>query len=409
MRRVVLSVRGTARWRGRAVLATVLAAAVLATGGCSRVSRSPSADPSASGGSSAAPGPGTGDIMDESRALVGTAFRGTYKPPDATPRPAARGKRLVVISGGQTSPTSAIPTAGAVEAGRALGWDVQVLDMQLNPANAPRLVKQAVAAGVDGIVANFDCILAPAELADAKARGIQLVALYGFDCDDPSFGPRKGPPLFTTFVNYGLDRLDAPQYTAGFGALIASAIITETNGTAKVISFTDPSQTILRYIQLGFLKQMARCTGCQVLETVEFAPNELGPALTDKAVAALQRHPDATVIRTPFSAATQLSLAPALVRTGRHEKMMVIGGEGFPADLDLIRTAKGLTMTFWIDSQWTGWAAVDALNSEFVAQPARAAGFGTMLLDRNHNLPPSGPAQHNIDFKGIYRRAWGVG
>jgi hypothetical protein len=35
--------------------------------------------------------------------------------------------------------------------------------------------------------------------------------------------------------------------------------------------------------------------------------------------------------------------------------------------------------------------------------------MGGMLIDKEHNLPPSGPVQHNINFKNIYRKAWGVG
>jgi ribose transport system substrate-binding protein len=357
----------------------------------------------------AGPSLGTGDVLAESADLVAQQYRGTYKPPDSTPRPAARGKKLFIISGGQASATSAIPTEGAVEAGRALGWQVQVLDMRFDPANAAKLVSQAITSGADAIVANFDCVLAATELAEAKAKGIQTVPLYGFDCDDPGLGSRAGQPLYTTFVNYGLTRVDAPKYHAGFGALTASVIINQSHGSAKVVSFSDSTSTAMRYITLGFEQQMKRCPGCQIVENVEFTPAELGPPLIEKAVAALRRHPDATAVRTPYSAATLLSIAPALVRTGRNEKLMVIGGEGFAQDLDLIRTDKGLTTTFLIDSEWTGWSAVDALNSRFAGQEARPAGFGTMLVDKEHNLPPSGPAQHNIDFKSIYRRAWGVG
>jgi hypothetical protein len=32
-----------------------------------------------------------------------------------------------------------------------------------------------------------------------------------------------------------------------------------------------------------------------------------------------------------------------------------------------------------------------------------------MLVDRDHNLPPSGNVQHNINYKSVFRKAWGVG
>jgi ribose transport system substrate-binding protein len=394
--------------RGAAFVAAVVLVGALA--GCVAGADQPSApaSPPANAGALGAGGSGV-DVLADARALAATGYRGTYQSPDPAPRPAVPAKKVAVISGGQQAPSFAIPVAGAAEAARALGWDVQVYDLKLNRANAGSLIKEAVAAGVNGIVANFDCVFAPAELAEARARGIEIVSLYGFDCNDPSFGPASGPAQFSTAVNYGVTQSDLGKYTAGFGALIASTIIAASEGKAKVINVTDPTATVLRYVQLGFAQQMARCGGCTVLETVESTPAELGKTLEDKITAAMARHPDATVIRAANSAGVQLSVAPAVVKAGRQHSISVVGGEGFIQDLDLIRTRKGLNVTLLIDSTWTGWAAVDALNSRFVGEPARAAGFGVMVIDREHNLTPSGPAQHNIDFKRVYRRAWGVG
>jgi ribose transport system substrate-binding protein len=109
---------------------------------------------------------------------------------------------------------------------------------------------------------------------------------------------------------------------------------------------------------------------------------------TAKVKAALNRHPDTT---------------------GRRTGLVVIGGEGQARDLDLIRTRQGLTMTLSTDSQRAGWATVDSLNSAFNGEEPRPAGFGGMLIDRNHNLPPSGPVEHNVNFTNVYRKAWGVG
>lgn len=51
-------------------------------------------------------------------------------------------------------------------------------------------------------------------------------------------------------------------------------------------------------------------------------------------------------------------------------------------------------MTLNTDSQWAGWATVDSLNRAFNGEGPRPAGFGGMLVDRGHNLPPSGPVVH---------------
>jgi ribose transport system substrate-binding protein len=353
--------------------------------------------------------PTSSDVMAEARASTGAAWKGTYRSPDPSPRFAVKGRRIAVISRGQQSPTSSVPVSGAVEAARALGWSATVLDLKLNPAAAPEAVGRAIDLGVDGIVANFDCAYAPAEFARARAAGIKIIPLFGFDCTDPSVTGAAGQPTYTTFVNYGVARVDTARYTKNFGTVSANAVIAATGGTAKVIAFNDPSSTVLKYTHAGFVEQIARCSGCEVLEVIEFGSSDLGPALTAKVKAALDRHPDATVVRSPHSAATQLSIGPAVVAAGRQNDLVVIGGEGQARDLDLIRTRQGLTMTLNTDSQWAGWATVDSLNSAFSGEEPRPAGFGGVLVDREHNLPPSGPIQHNVNFKDIYRKAWGVG
>lgn len=393
------------RRRLRGIVTAGVVVALLAAAGCAGDRRDPidgtlSAEPS---------GTGAEAVLAQARSATAAAWRGTYRSPDPGVRLAAKGKKIAVISRGQQSPTSSIPVSGAVEAAKALGWQVSVLDLRLNPSSAPAVVQQAIELGVDGIVANFDCAYAPVQFAAAKARGIKIIPLFGFDCTDPSVTGTPGESQYTTFVNYGVARVDTAKYTMGFGAVAANAVIAATNGTAKVIAFNDESSTVLHYTHAGFVETIKRCPGCRILEVVEFGTNELGPVLAAKAKAALQRHPDATVMRSAHSAATQLSIAPALVAAGRQNSVLLIGGEGQPKDLDLIRTKQGLNMTLSTDSQWAGWATVDSLNSAFNGESPRPAGFGGMLIDRDHNLPPSGPVQHNVNFKDVYRKAWGVG
>lgn len=387
---------------GRALALVALVLALTACGG----TRGPEPDDT----SSAVPsGTAASDVLAQARAMTEAAWKGTYRSPDDGTRLAAKDRRIAVISRGQQSPTSSVPVSGAVEAAKELGWGVTVLDLKLDPSNAPDAVTRAINLGVDGIVANFDCAYAPAEFARARSLGIKIVPLFGFDCTDASVTGTAGDPTYTTFVNYGVARVDTAKYTRNFGTVAANAVIAATNGTAKVVAFNDPSSTVLKYTHAGFIEQIGRCPGCEVLEVIEFGSNELGPSLAAKAAAALARHPDATVVRSPHSAATQASIGPAVVAAGRQADLVVIGGEGQLRDLDLIRTRQGLTMTLNTDSQWAGWATVDSLNSAFNGEEPRPAGFGGMLVDRDHNLPPSGPVEHNVNFKNVYRKAWGVG
>ncbi len=49
---------------------------------------------------------------------------------------------------------------------------------------------------------------------------------------------------------------------------------------------------------------------------VDFTGAELGPVLQQKVSSALLQHPDANVIKSPFTAATLLGIAPAVVQSG---------------------------------------------------------------------------------------------
>jgi ribose transport system substrate-binding protein len=392
----------------RSVVALLAAVALVAgTAAC----KEDSDDPAAVSASPTVVPSGSGppvDVLTEARDAVARLYKGTYRPPDTGTRIAAKGKKLAILSPSQESPSSAIPVNAAAEAGQALGWTVHVLDLQYDAKRAPALVREAIALGVDAIISVIDCGHAPDAFAEAKAKGILIAPLYSFDCTDPTLFGGPGPSQFTTFVNYGAAQVDNAKFVAGAGALAASVLIAATNGTAKVLAFTDPGSTILTYTHAGFLAQMARCTGCKVLESVNLISAEGPVALQAKVRDALARHPDANAIRSSHSSATQQFIAPALVASGRQNQVLVIGGEGQDKDLDLIRTKQGLNLTLSTDSAWFGWAVVDTVNSAFNREKPRANGLGGMLIDREHNLPPSGPVQHNINFKSIYKKAWGV-
>jgi ribose transport system substrate-binding protein len=405
------------RWRGTpgralvAVCATLAVAASLTACGDDKKGEGPgtAATPTPSGSVSGPPV----DFMTESKNIVTTSFKGTNKVPDGTPRLAAKGIRLAIISRGQQSTSSKIPTDAAEEAARALGWTVLRYDLALEPRKAPQAVKDALQAGVHAIVTNVDCAYAAQEFAEAKGRGVLIIPLFAFDCTDPTVTGTPGPAQFTTFTNYTgntQQRGDPARQNAGAGILAAAAVIVATQGKAKVLAFNETSSTVLNYMHIGFVSQIKKCTTCQLLEEIKYTAEDVASgALRTKVDDALRRHPEVTAIRGANSTAIQTAIAPALVAKKIQGQVTVVGGEGLLSDLDLIRAKQGLNITLSFDTPWHAWAAVDTLNSTLNGQPGRVPGVGFMLIDKDHNLPPSGPVQHNVNFKDVYRKAWGVG
>lgn len=359
--------------------------------------------------SNAAPvAPEASEAADASGADSDLNYAGTLRDPDATARPIATGKKLVIISAGQASISSSVPVGAAEEAAKAAGWEVDVYDNQLNPANSEGLVRQAIASGADGIILQaIDCPGVKGPLQEAKAKGIQVIGIYAFDCDDPIFGG-SDPALFSGSINYGADaEAGIGQFTEKYGADQAKAVIAATGGKAKVIFFnSDP--IVLQYTGKGFLDELKKCAECEVVAEIDFAGAELGPNLQQKATSALLQHPDANVVKSPYTSATLLGIAPAVKQSGRADDIYVMGGEGFAPELDLLRTNQGVNAVNIAPSDWTGWAAVDTMNSLFAGAEPVDSGLGWQLVDTDNNLPASGPFVPDVDFKSIYKQAWGV-
>jgi len=101
-------------------------------------------------------------------------------------------------------------------------------------------------------------------------------------------------------------------------------------------------------------------------------------------------------------------VAPAVTQAGRAQSLYVMGGEGFAPELDLLRAGQGVSAVNIAPSDWTGWAAVDTMNSLFTDKPAADSGLGWQLVDKGHNLTDNGPFVPAVDFKAIYKKAWGV-
>jgi ribose transport system substrate-binding protein len=372
----------------------------------------------ACGGSSDSPADTDTDPAPAAGASTGTTpktedsdlnYAGTLREPDATARPIAKDKKVVIISAGQASISSSVPVGAAEEAAKAAGWKTEVYDAQLNAANAPGLVRQAIASGADGIILQaIDCPGIKGPLQEAKAKGIQVVGIYSFDCNDPKF---KGndPALFSGAINYGADaQAGIGAFTEKYGADQAKAVIAATEGKAKVIFFNSPTVSVLFYTGKGFKDEIKKCSGCEIVAEVEFAGSELGPNLQQKATSALLQHPEANAVKSPYTSATLLGIAPAVVQSGRANKLYVMGGEGFAPELDLLRANQGVDAVNIAPSDWTGWAAVDTINSLFTKKPIVDSGLGWQLVDKGHNLPASGPFVPKQDFKAAYKKAWGV-
>jgi len=336
-------------------------------------------------------------------------YKGTSTNVDPTARPAAKNKTIDIISAGQAADSNSVPVAGAMEAAKAIGWKATVLDAGLNPSMYAPLVDQAIAAHVNGIILDaIDCDKVQGPLEQAKKAGIKITAMYAFDCNDPNAGNEK-TGLFNGITNYGAKNSNLDTFTESYGADQADYVIAKSDNKAKVIVVQDPEFTVLYYTAKGFDDTIAASHGSQVVATLDITQEDLVDGnIVPKIKAELLRYPQATWIKSPYTYATTLGIVPALGTNPTH--VSVMGGEGFHDEMDDIRSGK-IVATNAISSDWTGWAAVDTLNSIFNGTKPVDSGIGWTLVDESHNLPtnPNADYEPPINYQAEYKKAWGVG
>jgi ribose transport system substrate-binding protein len=395
------------------VLIGVLVAATLTTAGCKQ--REP--QPTAAEGpealhASTAPGASTPvepdpQVLAAAQAEVDRSYKGTDRqPPSAALKPQP-GKKVWIISPGQIGESASIPTNAVKEAGELVGWKMNLFDSKLDVNNFALGIRQAIAAKADGVILHaIDCAVVKQALTEARAAKLKILAYYALDCDDPSV---KGQPLYDGSVNFGSQFGDYATLTRSWGAAKADWVIAKTHGRAKVISFKEDELLVVKYIREGFEQELAKCKTCEIVKTVDFTLGDLGPKLQQKAQGALLQHPEANAIHVPYDSAMHLGVAAALMESGRNDQIEVIAGEGFPSNIELIRENKGQDAANAFPSQWTGYAAVDSLNSLFHGQAPQDSGIGWKLIDREHNMPAKGKGyEPAVDYRAAYKKAWGV-
>jgi ribose transport system substrate-binding protein len=327
---------------------------------------------------------------------------------------AAKHKSLYIIVCGYTAAACAIEGDAVQAAAKALGWSTTKVDGQLNVGNAyVAAFAQAIAAKPSAIVAvGPDCATVSNSLKEAKAAGIPTILTLGFDCNDPN-NSAVSAPLYTRQLEFLPSAETYGQEELARNKTIADYIIDKTNGQAKIIELYYRYQVLGAYEHDGLHDALADCPGCKVVDEVQYNNDDLaGPALHQMIAAALAQHPEANALFYNFSSTAQLGEIPGAVRAaGRENNMVVAGGEGAAANLEVVAQGNGgLTAEAAYSTQWAGWGVTDELVRLFSGLPAVPEGIGWTMVDATHNLPATGQNWNptNINFIADYEKSWGV-
>jgi ribose transport system substrate-binding protein len=384
----------------RAAALAVVPMVAVALGACG-------SDDSASDQSESASSGSAEQVVADARAEVEQLFsQGSFESPPTSGPPIAPGKNVWLVSIGLPSPIDAAVVSSANQAAELVGWDATTCDGKFNPNEQLNCIRSALAAGADGIgTEGFDCASVEAGLKDAADMDIPVVAIQGQDCSEAKPGT---PPLFAGVLKYSDG--DFVDWAKAFGAAQANWIIDQTEGKAKVIHLKETDAVVLTAISDGFEETMAKCSTCEIVDTVEFVGGELGPPLQSKLEQALVKNPDANAIDPPYDAVTTSGLSQAVASSGRGDELAIVSGaDGVSASFDLVRSG-AVDAGVGLSPEWEGFALIDGLNRVFNGQEVISSGNGLQLYDAETNLPPPGePFDTGIDYKAAYEKSWGLG
>ncbi len=360
---------------------------------------------SGSSGSSTTAAGGTGSGNSPAQSLQ-AAYKGvTGTPPTVATKPKA-GVNLWVVSCGEQVPSCATPVAAVEEAAKLVGWTVNKCDGQLNPGGWGTCIRQATSAGANVVVpVGIDCPSVQAPMQEAKAAGVKLIGGGGTDCNVVPGGQKVLDSERLQLEGYSIE-----QYWNLNGKLQAQWIIGKTNGQAKVllVKFTDPVWG--PWIADGFTKELATCSGCSVVSTLELANNDfVSNTATSKFSTALLQAPTANAVAVPIGGWMLQGFSQAVMSSGRFSQLSVATGFGDAANMDLIRNGQGQGGIVGYATAWGAYGSVDTAIRIINGEKALVQGDGMQFVDKDNNLPPAGQDYTgNVDFKSAYKKIWGI-
>lgn len=308
-----------------------------------------------------------------------------------------RGKKITVLTSTMAVPFVANIAKGIQEAGAVVGWQVTVVDGKGSVTEWSRVMQQAVAQKVGGVITVG---ASPAEMqpavAAAQAAGIPVV-------DTLTADQSKDPLIPGTFAHTSISFYDS-------GALQADYVIANGSPTAHVLIFGDnefPGE--VTRVQ-GMRDEFAKlCPGCNVtFQDTQVA--KLSTDLGQTAVTLTRRDPSIEWILPTYDA-QGLYIIPALKTAGFGSKIKVVGSDAVSNNLQMVKDNNVQVADVGEPNAWSGWAAVDMMGRA-LTKSAPVEPNIPLRVFTTANLATMDPANEEVlfgdAFRDGYKKVWGL-
>jgi ribose transport system substrate-binding protein len=335
----------------------------------------------------------SGDPVAAAKSAV-TQGQGTITFPAIPPGPKApAGKKVYIISVDQQLEGIVRQANGAQDAAKLAGWQSTLIDGKSTPDAWTAGIERAVNEKADGIILlAVDVSYVQAAAAQAIAAKIPIVSVTS--------GSQVGP-------NGVAAEIGSVEYNSEMGRNEGRYAVADSNGAAQALVFNDTSFTTAPPIADGAAEILGTCSGCKVLEKIDFTGADIVTKFSEAVRTAITRHPETNYVIVPYDFAA-IYAAQGIRDAGATGKVKLLSTGGNLANLDLIRKGDVQVMTAAEPLEYFGYLAIDAMNRVFGGQqPIPFEAPQKILVESN--LPPAGQAwQGDSDFTVAFKTAWGV-
>jgi ribose transport system substrate-binding protein len=323
--------------------------------------------------------------------------------PTSGPKAVSGKKLIVVVSMDQRNGGALGASEGAKEAGKALGWEVRVLDGQGSIPGHATALQQAIAMKPDGIIdLSIDAKEQQPLFEQAVANGVKIVGWH--------VGPKPGPvdDVSEIFTNVGTDPVEVAT-SAGLEAVVKS------NGHAGVILFTDSIYTIATAKTNAERAAVEGCKGCKVI-AVEDTPladlsNRMGQLTTSLLSKYGKAWTDSIAINDLYYDFSAPSLEAAGVDPSSGAPQQISAGDGSIPAFKRIRDKQYQAATVAEPLNLQGWILIDEMNRALAG--GKPSGYVPHVhLFTADNIDKDGGPNNMFDpgngYRDEYKKIWGV-
>lgn len=310
--------------------------------------------------------------------------------PGPTDGPRARpGVKVMWIACGFAAEGCKDPAEAAGLAADALGWDLRVVDGQLDPRIQNRAISEAVDQG-------YDAIILSAVSVDAVAGAVQRARSAGIVVGSWDGGNEPSP----TGVSFEVDQPVAQQ-----GINMANYMIWQSGGAARAYLTEAPEFNVVRGWIQGARQTLQACNTCEIVREDKFTAAEASTRVPTLMVSALRENPKINTVIGAYDA-SMLSALPS-IRGAGFNSVRVGGFNGIAPWLQLIRDGQA-NATSAVPIKWGAWAAFDDVNRLLSGQQIVEQHVPTRLIttDNIADIPQQGQWEGDIDYMSEYRRIW---